>query len=307
MIGSPTQIDIYNNNRLQYVWATGNKMHLIDKLGRNVPGFPVSMTDSSSSLQGFSLLDAQRNKDYLFTACDERGRTFVLSKQVQWVAGWNPKRLAYRLGTPLQTIRVKDANYFIAIQENGQIHAFKATGEELVGFPINIKQRFTADMHIEAGLTLANTRITTVSEEGKLIQFNLAGKLLKEEQLYRPSGKARFTLLQDDKKANYWFTVSAETYWQLMDRNGKNVIEEEVANGSGKWDIQLFEPIAGKSIIAVTNKGEGKTSLYDMRGKLISEPFQSNHAIALRYDAPKKQLVIYRIIGTKITILAMNY
>ena len=307
MIGSPTQIDIYNNNRLQYLWATGNRLHLIDKLGRNVPGFPVGMTDSTNTLQGVSVLDAQQNKDYLFTGCDERGRVFVLSKKVQWVAGWSPKRLAYRLGTPLQVVRVKDVNYNIAVQENGQIHAFKATGEELTGFPITIKQRFTAQMHIEAGATLTTTYVTTVSEDGKLIQFNLAGKVLKELQLYRPSGKARFTLLQDSKKDNCWFTVSTETYWQLMDRNGNKLIEDEVANGSGKWDIQLFEPIAGKHLLAVTNKGEGKTSLYDMLGKLISEPFNSNTPIALRYDNQKKQLLIYRVLGNKLSILAMNY
>ena len=122
MVGAPKQIDIYNNNRLQYAWHEGIKLHLIDKLGRNVPAFPVKMTDTVSQLQGISVLDPLKNKDYLFAGCDERGRLFVLNKRVQWVQGWNPKRLTYRLGTPLQAVRVKNDTYFIAIQENGQIY-----------------------------------------------------------------------------------------------------------------------------------------------------------------------------------------
>gem|GEM_PF-3493625 len=306
MIGAPAQIDVYNNNRLQYVWAAGNRLHLIDKLGRNVPAFPVSMTDSTGVLQGIAVLDAQHNKNYLFASADERGRLFVLNKSVQWVANWSPKRLTYRLGTPIQAVRIKEANYYIALQENGQINAFKATGEPLAGFPLTVKQRFTTQMHIEAGATLATTHITTVSEEGKLIQFDLAGKLLKADQLHRPSGKARFALLQDEAKENYWFTVSADACWQLMDKNGRKLIEDEILNGSGKWDLQVFEPTPKHFVLAVTNKSEAKTALYDMRGKLLGAPFQSNAPIALRYDDKNKELLIYRIIGNKLTILAMK-
>ncbi len=304
MVGAPTQIDIYNNNRLQYVWHEGIKLHLIDKLGRNVPAFPVSMTDTVSNLQGISILNPERNKNYLFAACDERGRLFVLSNKVQWVQGWNPKRLAYRLGTPLQAVRVKNDNYFIALQENGQIHAFNAKGETLAGFPITTKQRFTAQMHIEPSNSLISTRITTISEEGKLIQFNLEGKMLKEKQLHRPSGRAKFALLQDERGDNFWFAVSTESYWQLMDREGEMLMEETEDRNAGKWDIQLLEPIAKSHIVAVTNRGEARTTLYDLRGKMVGEPFQSNAPVALRYDAKARQMLIYRVLGNKLAVLA---
>lgn len=306
MKGLPTQVDIYGNNRLQYALSAGNTLYLIDRLGRNVSGFPVRMTDTTSVLQGVSVLDVQKNKDYWFAGCDERGRLFVLSRQVQWVAGWNPKRLAYRLGTPLQGIRIKDANYFIAVQENGQIHAFNAKGEPLAGFPLDTKQRFTATMHIESGNSLATTRVTTVSEDGKWIQFNMAGKLLKEEQLERPSGRAKFTLLQDEKRENYWFGITTESSWQILDRNGKKLMEDEINEGVGKWEIQLFEPLPNTFVWAITNKGEGKTSLYDMRGKMVGEPIASNAPIGLRYDKAKKQMIVYRVLGNKLAILAKN-
>jgi hypothetical protein len=307
LVGKPLQVDIYNNNRIQYTWSAGNKLYLIDRLGRNVSGFPVSMTDTTSHLQGISVLDVQKNKNYWFTGCDERGRLFVLSKQVQWVAGWNPKRLTYRLGTPLQGVSIKDAHCYIAVQENGQIHAFNAKGETLPNFPLYIKQRFTAEMHIESAQTLASTIITTVSEDGKLVQFNLVGKLLKEEQLERPSGRSKFILLQDAKKENYWFAVTTEDTWQLMDRNGKKIMEDAITDGIGKWEIQIFEPQNDVFIVAVTNKAEGKTALYDMRGKMLGEPIQSNAPIGLRYDKAKKQLLIYKVLGNKLAILAKNW
>ncbi len=41
--GAPAEIDIYSNMKIQYLIAADSKLHLIDRLGRQVKGFPLDL------------------------------------------------------------------------------------------------------------------------------------------------------------------------------------------------------------------------------------------------------------------------
>ena len=43
---SPQQIDIYHNDKLQYLYLTSDRISLVDRLGRYVPKFPFYKPDS---------------------------------------------------------------------------------------------------------------------------------------------------------------------------------------------------------------------------------------------------------------------
>lgn len=43
IVGQPAQIDIYNNLKIQFLIAQGSKLHLIDRLGREVKAFPLAL------------------------------------------------------------------------------------------------------------------------------------------------------------------------------------------------------------------------------------------------------------------------
>lgn len=49
IVGEPAQIDIYNNLKIQYLICAGNKLHLIDRLGRQVKNFPLSLPGTAKS------------------------------------------------------------------------------------------------------------------------------------------------------------------------------------------------------------------------------------------------------------------
>jgi hypothetical protein len=58
------QIDYFNNRKLQYQFVTKDQLHLIDRLGRNVNGFPK--TYSSSDFTFSRIVDYNQTKDYRF-------------------------------------------------------------------------------------------------------------------------------------------------------------------------------------------------------------------------------------------------
>jgi len=65
------QIDSYKNGKLQYVFTTESKMHMIDRKGRNVGKFPITFKDKIT--KPISVFDYDKNKNYrlLITQNDE--------------------------------------------------------------------------------------------------------------------------------------------------------------------------------------------------------------------------------------------
>ena len=71
VIDEVKQIDSYKNGRLQYVFATQNSLHMIDRKGRDVGKFPLKFNDKIT--KPVSVFDYDNNKNYrlLITQNDE--------------------------------------------------------------------------------------------------------------------------------------------------------------------------------------------------------------------------------------------
>ena len=71
VIDEVKQIDSYKNGRLQYVFATQNSLHMIDRKGRDVGKFPLKFKDQIT--KPVSVFDYDNNKNYrlLITQNDE--------------------------------------------------------------------------------------------------------------------------------------------------------------------------------------------------------------------------------------------
>ena len=71
VIDEVKQIDSYKNGRLQYVFATQNSLHMIDRKGRDVGKFPLKFNDQIT--KPVSVFDYDNNKNYrlLITQNDE--------------------------------------------------------------------------------------------------------------------------------------------------------------------------------------------------------------------------------------------
>ena len=61
------QIDYYKNGKLQYLFNTETKIHLIDRNGNNVENYPVTLR--SPATNGIAVFDYEKNKDYRIIAC----------------------------------------------------------------------------------------------------------------------------------------------------------------------------------------------------------------------------------------------
>ena len=84
------QIDSYKNGRLQYVFATQNSLHMIDRKGRDVGKFPLKFNDQITkpvsvfdydNNKNYRLLITQNNELFMFDSKGNRVRGFDYNKE----------------------------------------------------------------------------------------------------------------------------------------------------------------------------------------------------------------------------------
>ncbi|MBK6522015.1 MAG: hypothetical protein IPG08_06625 [Sphingobacteriaceae bacterium] len=125
-------VDIFRNNKYQLLFNTDNYLHLIDRNGKYVDGYPIKLSSPASN--AISLIDYEGNKDHrVFIACKNH---LVYSYTLYGVRseGFKPYRTDGLVKLPVKFVRVGESDYLITVDEGGIIHAFSRKGEGRIGF-----------------------------------------------------------------------------------------------------------------------------------------------------------------------------
>ena len=81
------QIDFLKNNKLQMLFTIGNRLYLLDRLGRNVSPYPRAYT--TSILYGPYVFDPRGNKDYLILLVHQDNVLRCYNRSGAGIPGWN--------------------------------------------------------------------------------------------------------------------------------------------------------------------------------------------------------------------------
>lgn len=265
--GDITQIDFYNNGKLQYFFSTRNTMYIIDRLGMNVDPFPVSVPDKTFS---FAVpVDYDKSKRYRFLVTDDQGDLFLFDKEGNNLEGWTPRKTDGRLFASATHLRVGARDYMLAIREDGRVYLMNRRGELIRNFPLNIDARPTGDFSIDMGRDERSTRIVVVSRDGFKIRFNLEGEIVNREPLLKNSIEARFMLVSNTSKNAYLVVRQEPALLTIYGEDEKQLLTNNYV-GSNPVSVQYFTLNAGKAVIAITDLAQEMTYLYDELGTLLT-------------------------------------
>ncbi|MDD3685383.1 MAG: DUF3352 domain-containing protein [Bacteroidales bacterium] len=85
--GKIYQIDMYKNGKLQYLFSSANKIHVIDRLGNYIEKFPVSLRAEATA--PLALFDYENNKNYrILIPCADK-KVYLYDAEGSIVKGWN--------------------------------------------------------------------------------------------------------------------------------------------------------------------------------------------------------------------------
>lgn len=187
------QIDRYKNGKLQFLFNTARKVYLIDRLGRDVEGFPVDIKGEASA--ALNVFDYERNKDYRILVPLANGRLLNLGPDGRAVQGWEPAVLASPAVEPVEHVRIKGKDYLVVVLRNGQVAVLDRRGTV----------RYTPKLHMHGMQDFLGSREAMDIGDRRLIWTDstgavLAGNLKGETDTISPATSGKVSLFSPKRE-----------------------------------------------------------------------------------------------------------
>lgn len=296
------QIDFYNNGKLQYIFATNDRIHIIDRLGNYVPQYPLHLP--GKNIRQLSVIDYDRSKKYRFLISEDGGKLWMYDKSGNNLEGWTPRDVGGMLMSPPMHHRIRGRDFIIAIRKDGIAHLYNRRGEMVKGFPLDLQGTPLGDYFVEMGPDIGRTNFVVVTRDGYRVRFNPEGKIQHRETLVRTSVGSQFGLISEKANKSYLILQHDARQITISDAAGKKILTNDYINVKD-WNIKYYLYGGGKSFITLTDKTQELSYVFDGNGALLTNPPLESTAIELRM-ANSDQSYVFFIHDKSLTIQPLN-
>ncbi|MFB9056650.1 DUF3352 domain-containing protein [Mariniflexile ostreae] len=255
ILGNVEQIDIYRNGRLQLVFATPNRLYVIDREGADVAPFPSKFNDKIT--QPLSVFDYDKNKKYRLLVTQGQ-HVLMYDVNAKPVTGFTFKNANGTIISQPQHLRIGRKDYII-FKTQSKLYILDRTG--------NTRVTPKTTLHFSSELVyLYNDKFTTTTERGDILFIDTKGNVgsqnlnLSERHHIDATSKTLVTLSENK------LTIKGKS------------IELDYGNYTKP---QLFY-INDKIYVAITDLQSQKIYLYDSQAERIQNfPVYGNSIITL--------------------------
>ena len=168
ILGKVEQVDLYKNGRLQLVFSTTNRLHIIDRNGKNVGKFPLKFKDEITQPVSVFDYDKKRNYRFLITQSSDLLMYDLNGKLVQ---GFKYKA-SQTIGKQPVHVRHRGKD-FIVFSAGRRLKLLDRRGNVRVSVKENI------DFSNES-IYFYNSLFTTTNTNGELVQVNTKGNVSRQ-------------------------------------------------------------------------------------------------------------------------------
>lgn len=173
-LGIPTEIDLKQKSKKQYVFNTTTHLYAIDNEGKNVEGFPVKLKISATA--PMTVADYAGNKDYRFLIPCEN-KLYNYTKKGEINEGWAITETKNPVLKKVIVVKFLGSDCIVITDKEGYITIVDRKGKE----KIKIKQPFVSSAlsEIYAG-NVSDKKgklLITTNNKGKLIFVNENGTI----------------------------------------------------------------------------------------------------------------------------------
>jgi len=294
-------VDIFKNGKLQMLFNTDNYLHLIDRNGNYVQGYPVKLPQRATS--PITVLDYDKTKDYrIFIACADK-KIYNYSLYGIKTEGYTPLRTDNVVRLPVYYARVGASDYLITVDEGGKLYAFSRKGEGRIDFKNKAVQSLQ-DLYVWTGTNLDNTKIIYVDDKNNLLnKISLSDK--KEtfklgDELH--GFRVTFDFLNDDKQMDMilYGDGALHAYDLFSGKLFESYNEQAVYRGA------LFAYTENSQQIMAFDQAGEKLDLIDLSGKPLYSIGNVSHVplVTQLYKDGKTYLVT--ISGSRLNCRRLN-
>lgn len=170
-----TMVDVYFNKKNQLLFNTKNKLYVIDRLGRNVSGFPVSLKDKATS--GTGKVYYPGDKKLRFFVATEGNKIYAYQADGKPLSGWSPLADVGEVSYPLVHAEYQNRDYLIVATDDGKVIGMNRQGKPRMP---SVELNATLDRPLEIGRNSKNAKvIKAYTEDGLMYQIQFDGTSVK--------------------------------------------------------------------------------------------------------------------------------
>jgi hypothetical protein len=303
IVGEVTQVDFFNNGKLQYFFATHSALHVIDRLGNYVSEYPLKF--AGGNLIFASVVDYDNSKNYRFIATDSTGALWMYDKDGNNLDGWRPKYLQGNVTIHPRHFRIKGKDYIVTVVNDEQLVVLNRRGEMLRNFPLKLGTRIQGDYGFEAGSDLHDSYLTFISRDGFKLNYNLEGKLVAKEPLIKNTISTSFELIADKTLRTYLILQQDSKICKLLSEDGKEVISNE-SIGNSPTSVSIVYTSDEQNYISITDLNQSLTYIYDFAGNLITDPPIETTEIVVK-PTENKRYTLFHALDKALIIEDLKY
>lgn len=173
IMGEVHQVDRFKNGKLQLLLNTAGRVYLIDRNGRDVGGFPITLPEKATAPLG--VFDYEGTKEYRVLIALANGRVLNYGMDGTPTTGWEAPRLGSPATNAVQHLRIKNKDYLLVVDGDGKVKLVDRRGSERdhTGLELGTSAKV---QHVAPGLELNSTRIIWADTGGTLYEAALNGK-----------------------------------------------------------------------------------------------------------------------------------
>ena len=294
-------VDIFKNGKFQMLFNTENYLHLIDRNGNYVQGFPVKLPAKATS--NISLLDYEGNKDYrIFLACADK-RIYNFNLYGVKTEGFVPVKTDAIVNLPINFAHVGASDYLITADIAGNLYSFSRKGEGRIDFKNKVIEKLD-HLYVLAGNNLDNTKLIYVDDKNNLLnKISLADKKEALKIGDELNGfKTSFALVNDDSQSDILVYGNAALY--AYDLFTSKLVEyfNELAVYD---DAQMVQTSDNTWFLGFDKIGQ-KIDVINTSGKLATSLPNSNQKPLINNLYKNGKTYVLLIGGNKITCQELN-
>ena len=303
--GGIQTLDYYKNSKLQYAFITPGNLHLVDREGKYIAGFPKNI-GKADSLRSFNIIDYNSTKDYRFAIADRKGSIFLTDKEGNPLDGWDPKKMDRPLVQAPTHYRIGGKDLFAISMQKGEIHILNRRGDNYKGFPYSLEDFLTSPPFIRSGSSLEKSSISFVTQNGTYQTIDLTGKTQSIAQLYKPDPETVFKLILDVSNSSYLIGRFTDNQLDLLNADQELLFSKDYLSREDLF-VQYYSFSPARQYIVVGNRSGTFIYLYDMTGRLMmNRPLQGNQPVSMMYYEKRDEQHIYLINDEELTLYLLG-
>ncbi|MFN5183038.1 MAG: hypothetical protein ACK5D5_08455 [Bacteroidota bacterium] len=123
------QVDFYKNKKLQFLFNTKDKLHLIDRNGKHVDGYPVDFENPATN--GINVFDYEGKSEYRICFVNSEMKLNMLQLSGKAVQGFNQFQFPDSIITSVSWSRVNNKDCIFAVDKSDVVYVFNRKGEKI--------------------------------------------------------------------------------------------------------------------------------------------------------------------------------